>query len=485
MMLEIMSDHERSPMRIVCPACRTPYRIDPSRIKAGQGFARCGKCRTRFSLKKKRAAPPPPSTGPPLLACRNCDRIIGRLEKAHRFREHLVCAQCLRRLQGDAHPVAPDGKPGEKEPPKRKATVSRGNGNGASGSLLDAFRGMLSEDLAIDLGTANTLIYMKRRGIVLNESSVVVVRTDMTNGKRVLAVGADARNMIGKTPANVAAIRPMRDGVIADFEVAGAMLERFIGKVRTGFRFIKPRMVIAVPSGITPVERRAVRESALGAGAKEVFLIEEPMAAAIGANLPVTEPACNMVVDIGGGTTEVAVISLGGIVASRSIKIAGDEMDEAIVRYVKRAYNFIIGERTAEEIKIAVGNADPDTERPDSIEVKGWEIFSGRPKILALNALEVREAISDQLAAILETIRIVLDKTPQELAAGVIDHGIVLTGGVALLKNLGVYLARESGIPMTVADDPLSTIVMGSGKALDNPRLFSQAISARSPRADR
>jgi rod shape-determining protein MreB len=344
---------------------------------------------------------------------------------------------------------------------------------------------MLADDLAIDLGTANTLIYMKRRGIVLNESSVVVVRTDATNGKRVLAVGADAKNMVGKTPINVAAIRPMRDGVIADFEAAGAMLGRFIRKVRRGIRLMKPRMVIAVPSGITPVERRAVRESALQAGAKEVFLIEEPMAAAIGANLPVTEPACNMVVDIGGGTTEVAVISLGGIVASRSIKIAGDEMDEAIIRYVKKAYNFIIGERTAEEIKIAIGNADPDSDHPESMEVKGWEVFSGRPKIFSLDAMEVRDAISDQLAAVLETIRLVLDKTPQELAAGVIDHGVVLTGGVALLKNLDAFLERESGLPMKVADDPLSTIVMGSGMALCNPRLFSQVVAARSPRADR
>ncbi|MFW5636752.1 MAG: rod shape-determining protein, partial [Thermodesulfobacteriota bacterium] len=301
---------------------------------------------------------------------------------------------------------------------------------------------------------------------------------DAQNGKRILAVGRDAKRMMGRTPDNVKAIRPMRDGVIADFEVAGAMLREFIQKVRKkrGY-FFRPRMIIAVPSGITQVEKRAVKESAEKAGAREVFLIEEPMAAAIGADLPVTEPTCNMVVDIGGGTTEVAVISLSGIVSSKSVKVAGDEMDDAIIRYIKKKYNFIIGERTAEIIKIRIGNARPDERHPEKIEVKGWEVVTGRPRIFTVTALEIREAIADQLQAILEAIKLVLDKTPQELTAGVIDTGIVLTGGVALLKNLDVYLAEQSGLPVKVADDPLATIVIGSGKTFEDAHLFRQVLN--------
>ncbi len=466
-------------MKIVCPVCHTGYQVDPARIHAGQTFARCGRCKTRFSLKDDSGKPVRSEPPPSLLTCQNCDRTIGRLETPHRFQEHLVCADCIQRLKADLPRQREQGtRPAERRP-GHQDTPPRRNGHRSSGSLFARLRGMLADDLAIDLGTANTLIYTKRQGIVLNESSVVVVHTDMTNGKRVLAVGVEAKNMVGKTPANVAAIRPMRDGVIADFEVAGAMLGRFIGKVRGRMRFIKPRMIIAVPSGITPVERRAVRESALQAGAKEVFLIEEPMAAAIGANMPVTSPTCNMVVDIGGGTTEVAVISLGGVVAGRSVRIAGDEMDEAIVRYVKKRYNFFIGVRTAEEIKVAIGNACPDPDHPEILEVKGWEIFSGRPKILAISEMEVREAISDQLTSFLETIKIVLDQTPQELAAEVIDQGILLTGGVSMLKNLDRYLERKSGIPVKMADDPLSTIVTGSGKALDDPLLFRRVINGR------
>ncbi|MGE0085137.1 MAG: rod shape-determining protein [Desulfococcaceae bacterium] len=341
---------------------------------------------------------------------------------------------------------------------------------------MNRFLSMFSNDLAIDLGTANTLVYKKRKGIVLNESSVVALRTDRINGHRVLAVGMEARRMMGKTPANVVTIRPMRDGVIADFEATSVMLRQFIQKVRSRMNIFRPRMIIAVPSGISSVEKRAVRESAEQCGARQVFLVEEPLAAAVGADMPISEPTCNMVVDIGGGTTDVAVISLGGIVSGVSIKVAGDKMDEAIMRYVKKHYNFLIGERTAEEIKVSIGNACPDREHPETMEVKGWEIVSGRPMILTLNAMEVRNAISEQLAAITDAIKMVLDRTPQELAANALDNGIVLTGGVALMKNLDMYMEKEIGLPIKVADDPLTTIVMGSGKILDNRRLFKKIL---------
>ncbi|MEZ4527970.1 MAG: rod shape-determining protein [Desulfobacterales bacterium] len=339
------------------------------------------------------------------------------------------------------------------------------------------FLSIFSNDLAIDLGTANTLVYKKRKGIVLNESSVVALRTDRVNGHRVLAVGQEARQMMGKTPGNVITIRPMRDGVIADFEATGVMLRQFIRRVRSRMSLFKPRMIIAVPSGISSVERRAVRESAEMSGAGTVFLIEEPMAAAVGADMPVSEPTCNMIADIGGGTTEVAVISLGGIVFGLSIKVAGDKMDEAIIRHVKKQYNFLIGERTAEEVKISIGNACPDSRNSERIEVKGWEVVSGKPMILLLTDMEVREAISDHLKAIGDAIKTVLEKIPQELAAHVLDTGIVLTGGVALLKNLDKYLARETGLPVRVAEDPLTTVVRGSGKILDNRHLFKKILS--------
>ncbi|WP_246514945.1 rod shape-determining protein [Desulfonema limicola] len=343
--------------------------------------------------------------------------------------------------------------------------------------MFQSFLGIFSNDLAIDLGTANTLVYIKRRGIVLNEASVVALRTDMNNGQSVLAVGAEAKQMMGKTPANVSAVRPMRKGVIADFEVAGAMLKQFIQKVRKPVSFIKPRMIIAIPSEITPVERRAVKDSAEQAGARDVYLIDEPMAAAIGASLPVTEATCNMIVDIGGGTTEVAVISLSGIVAGKSIRIAGDEMDTAIIKYIKKEYNFIIGESTAEEIKKTIGNACPDPENIETIEVKGWEIITGKPRIFSISSKEVKEAISDQLHAIVEAIKIVLDNTPQELAASAVETGLVLAGGVALLKNLDKFIIQETGLPVIVADDPLTTIVNGCGKTMDDKRLFNKIIN--------
>lgn len=342
------------------------------------------------------------------------------------------------------------------------------------GLVLDSLLGVLSDDLAVDLGTANTLVYVKGKGVVLSEPSVVAVRTDKRSRNRVIAVGAEAKNMLGRTPGNIVAIRPMQDGVIADFEVTEAMLRHFIQKVHRRSKFIRPRVIIAVPSGITPVEKRAVRESAESAGAREVYLIEEPMAAAIGAGLPITEPICNMVIDIGGGTTEVAVISLAGIVCSRSIRVAGNKLDAAIMQYIKRNYNLLIGETTAETIKISIGNAYPDPENLETIEVKGRDLVSGIPKILTIDSEEIRGAISEQIDAILETVKIVLEQAPPELAADIVDRGIVLTGGGALLKNLDKLLREETGLPITVTEDPLSTVVIGCGKVLESIEILKE-----------
>ncbi|MBI9089755.1 MAG: rod shape-determining protein [Desulfobacterium sp.] len=343
--------------------------------------------------------------------------------------------------------------------------------------IIDSVLGIFSSDLALDLGTANTLVYVKGKGIVLSEPSVVAVRTDKRSKNKVLAVGSEAKRMLGRTPGNIQAIRPMRDGVIADFEVTEAMLKHFIRKVHNNRRtLVRPRIVIAVPSGITQVEKRAVRESAELAGAREVFLIEEPMAAAIGAGLPITEPTCNMVVDIGGGTTEVAVISLAGIVYSRSIRVAGDKMDASISQHIKRKYNLLIGERTAEIIKTTIGNAYPDPENLETIEVKGRDLVSGIPKILAIDSEEICVAISEQIDAIVETVKIALEQTPPELAADIVDSGIILTGGGALLKNLDKLLREKSGLPIIVADDPLSTVALGCGKALDCIEILREVV---------
>jgi rod shape-determining protein MreB len=336
--------------------------------------------------------------------------------------------------------------------------------------------GVFSNDLAIDLGTANTLVYVKGEGIVLSEPSVVAISTGNRFKNRVVAVGIEAKNMLGKTPGNIVAIRPMRDGVIADFEVTEAMLRHFIHKVHNRRTFVRPRIIIAVPSGITQVEKRAVRESAESAGAREVFLIEEPMAAAIGAGLPITEPTCNMIVDIGGGTTEVAVISLKGIVYSRSVRVAGDKMDAAIIQYIKRKYNLLVGERSAETIKISIGNAYPDSQNLETIEVKGRDLASGIPKILSIDSEEIRIAISEQIDAIVETVKIALEQTPPELSADIVDRGIVLTGGGALLKNLDKLIREETSLPVTVTEDPLSTVALGSGKALDNLEILKDIM---------
>ncbi len=342
--------------------------------------------------------------------------------------------------------------------------------------FLNRALGIFSNDLAIDLGTANTLVFVKGKGIVLSEPSVVAVRTDNRTKNKVLAVGQEAKMMLGRTPSNIVAIRPMRDGVIADFDVTEAMLRHFIHKVHNRRTFVRPRIIIAVPSGITQVEKRAVRESAESAGAREVFLIEEPMAAAIGAGLPITDPTCNMVVDIGGGTTEVAVISLAGIVFSRSLRVAGDKMDAAIIQYIKRKYNLLIGERTAEIIKTSIGNAYPNPDEIETIEVKGRDLVSGIPKILSIDSEEIRLAIAEQIDAILETVKLALEQTPPELAADIVDSGIVLTGGGALLKNLDKLLMEECALPITITEDPLSTVALGSGKTLDSIEILKQVV---------
>jgi len=333
--------------------------------------------------------------------------------------------------------------------------------------ILDPILGWFSNDLAIDLGTANTLVYVKGKGIVLSEPSVVAVRKDGRGTNKVLAVGKEAKMMLGRTPGNIVAIRPMKDGVIADFEITETMLRHFIRKVHNRRSLIRPRIIVCVPSGITQVEKRAVRESAESAGAREVFLIEEPMAAAIGAGLPITEPTSNMVLDIGGGTTEVAVISLAGIVYSKSVRVGGDKMDEAILQQIKRKYNLLIGERTAELIKTTIGNAFAG-DQADKMQIKGRDLVSGIPKIIEIDSDEVREAITEQIETILETVKMALEQTPPELAADIVDRGIVLTGGGALLQNLDMLLREETGLPITITEDPLSTVVLGSGKALDS-----------------
>ncbi|MCX6967497.1 MAG: rod shape-determining protein [Verrucomicrobia bacterium] len=338
--------------------------------------------------------------------------------------------------------------------------------------MFSGFLGLFSNDIGIDLGTANTLVYVRDHGIVLREPSVVAVQAG-TN--KVLSVGEEAKRMLGRTPANIVAVRPLKDGVIADFEVTEAMLRHFIRKAH-GRRSIfrpRPRVVIAVPSGITEVEKRAVKESALRAGAREVFLIEEPMAAAIGCGLPVQEAAGNMIVDIGGGTTEVALISLAGIVFSRSVRVAGDELDEAIMQYMKRAYNLMIGERTAEEIKIKIGSAYP-METETTMEIKGRDLVAGLPKTLTITSQEVREALMEPISTIVESVRVTLERCPPELSADLVDRGLVLAGGGALLRGLDKLLSEETGLPVHVAEDPLSAVAEGTGRALMEIKFLRQ-----------
>jgi rod shape-determining protein MreB and related proteins len=341
--------------------------------------------------------------------------------------------------------------------------------------------GGFTRDLGIDLGTANTLVYVKGKGIVVREPSVVALRTDT---KKIVEVGAEAKKMIGRTPGNIVAIRPMRDGVIADFETTATMIKYFIRRAQKPRALFTrhPNVMICVPSGITAVEKRAVEDATKQAGAREAYIIEEPFAAAIGADLPVWEPTGSMVVDIGGGTTEVAVISLGGIVTSRSIRIAGDEMDEAIMAYIKRLYNLMIGERTSEQLKMEIGSAMP-LEKVESIEIRGRDLVSGLPKTLAITSDEVTEALSDTINSIIDAVKVTLEKCPPELSADIMDRGIVLTGGGALLRNLDKLLTRETGMPVIVAENPLDCVAIGTGRALENIHLFkSKGGATRSGR---
>lgn len=344
---------------------------------------------------------------------------------------------------------------------------------------LNNLLGLFSNDMGIDLGTATTLVYIKNQGIVLCEPSVVAVQAGTSN---VLAVGEEAKRMLGRTPGNIVAIRPMRNGVIADFEITEAMLRYFIKKVHDSRRLVRPRMVIAIPSGITEVEKRAVKDSALHAGAREVYMIEEPVAAAIGVGLPIQEPSGSMIIDIGGGTTEMAVISLAGIVFSKSIRIAGDEMDEAIINYLKKTYNLMIGERTAEEIKVNIGSAYPLDEEL-TMEVRGRDLVAGLPKMITVSSEEIREALAEPIAQIVEAIRITLERTPPELSADLMEKGLILAGAASLLRGLDKLISEETGLPVHIAEDPLTAVALGTGKVLSEIRYLKRL--AVSPKVER
>ena len=339
--------------------------------------------------------------------------------------------------------------------------------------IFDYLLGLFSSDMGIDLGTANTLVYVRGQGIVLCEPSVVAVQR---GSHEVLSVGLDAKKMLGRTPGYILTLRPLKDGVIADFEVTEAMIRYFITKVHKGKKLVRPRIVISIPSGITAVERRAAKDSAEQAGARQVITVEEPMAAAIGAGLPVQEPGGNMIVDIGGGTTEVAVISLNGIVTCRTIRVGGDEMDQAIIEHLKRNYNLMIGERTAEEIKLKVGSAFP-MEEEVTIEVKGRDLVAGLPKTLTISSEEVRDSLSETIHAIIDTIKLTLERTPPELSSDLVDRGVMLAGGGALLRGIDKLIAQETGLPVAIAEDPLTAIVMGTGKIVEELDTYKRVLT--------
>ena len=339
-------------------------------------------------------------------------------------------------------------------------------------NVINFILGMFSNDIGIDLGTSSTIVYIKGQGIVLCEPSVVAIQSGTS---KVLAVGEEAKRMLGRTPGSIVAIRPMRNGVIADFEITEAMLRYFIKKVHNSRRLVRPRMVIAIPSGITEVEKRAVKDSALHAGAREVYMIEEPVAAAIGVGLPIQEPSGNMIVDIGGGTTEMAVISLAGIVFSKSIRIAGDQMDEAIINYLKKTYNLMVGERTAEDLKIKIGSAYPLDEEM-VLEVRGRDLVAGLPKMITISSEEVREALAEPVAQIVEAVRITLERTPPELSADLIEKGIIIAGGGALLRGLDKIISEETGLPVHIAEDPLTAVALGTGKTLSELKYLKRVF---------
>ncbi len=342
--------------------------------------------------------------------------------------------------------------------------------------MFSRLLGMMSADMAIDLGTANTLVYVKSRGIVLNEPSVVAI-VNIRGKKQVLAVGEEAKQMLGRTPGNIEAIRPLRDGVIADFETAEQMIKHFIRKVHNRRSFASPLVIVAVPSGSTAVERRAIQESAESAGARRVFLIEEPMAAAIGAGLPVTEPTGSMVVDVGGGTTEVAVLSLGGIVYSRSVRVGGDKMDEAIIGYIRRNHNLLVGEGSAERIKTQCGSACPPEDGDGAVmEIKGRDLMNGVPKELIISQRQIAESLAEPVGAIIEAVKVALEQTPPELAADIVDKGIVLTGGGALLSDLDIVLRHATGLPVSIADEPLSCVALGTGRCLEEMKTLKHVL---------
>ena len=343
--------------------------------------------------------------------------------------------------------------------------------------FFDRLLGMFSNDIGIDLGTANTLVYVRGQGIVLCEPSVVAIQKGTS---KVLAVGGEAKRMLGRTPGNIVAVRPLRDGVIADFEMTESMIRYFIKRVHNRRVFVRPRVVIGIPSGITEVEKRAVRDSAERAGAREVYMVEEPMAAAIGVGLPIVEPAGNMIIDIGGGTTEMAVISLAGVVFSTSIRIGGDEMDQAIIEYLKKTYNLMIGERTSEDIKIKIGSAYPIDEEL-KMEVRGRDLVAGLPKMITVTSEEIREALSEPVNEIVETTRLTLERTPPELSADLIERGIMLAGGGALLRGLDKLLAEETGLPIHIADDPLTAVALGTGNVLNELKYLKRVVVTQKP----
>ncbi|MBM4128591.1 MAG: rod shape-determining protein [Nitrospira sp.] len=338
--------------------------------------------------------------------------------------------------------------------------------------MLNKILGLFSNDLALDLGTANTLVYVKGKGVVCDEPSVVVMRKD---NKKIVAVGIEAKKMLGKTPADIVAIKPLKDGVIADFDAAEEMLKYFIKKVHNRRSFVSPRVIIGVPSGITQVEQRAVKDAAHASGAREVYMVGEPMAAAIGVGLPVGEPSGNMIVDIGGGTTDIAVISLDGVVYSKAVRVGGDKMDEAIIAYIKRKYNLMIGDRTGEQIKIEIGSAcNTGGSEAREMEIKGRDLISGIPKTVTINEVEVREALTEPINTIMDTIKVILENTPPELAADIVDRGIVLAGGGALLRGIDTLIREETGLPVIVAEEPLTAVVRGVGKMLDEIDLLKK-----------